>query len=109
MSQQPLTVALTTWRVVRVCVGAGSSWEMTLYVNGVLIARDTNSHDGFNPAATSRLVIGGSGDNARGYTGYIYDLRMYHRVLSAAEMRQVSGSEGKAAQWTTRPVCIASA
>lgn len=65
-----------------------SSYVCTMYVNGVQVATATGTAP--MPANSfAQLVIGAPGDNSRSYLGYMYDLRMYSKVLTQAEIDAV--------------------
>ena len=59
-----------------------SSYEASMYVNGVIQQRATGTAQ---LAGYGELIIGGPGDNSRSFNGYLYDLRLYKRDISAAE------------------------
>ena len=78
------TVRPNTWTHITITITA--SYTATLYVNSVLIGSGTGSA---NLPGYTYLVIGGSGDQLRGYHGYLRDLRMYSRALSTLEISSV--------------------
>ena len=70
-----------TWTHLAVTITA--SYTASLYINGVFI--DLRTGSGSLPSY-SELVIGGCGFNSRGYNGYMQDLQMYNKALSATEI-----------------------
>ena len=78
------TVKPNTWTHITITITA--SYTATLYVNSVSMGSGTGSA---NLPGYTYLVIGGSGDQSRGYHGYMRDLRMYSRALSTSEISSV--------------------
>jgi hypothetical protein len=88
-----------TWTHIAYTFSA--SFVGTLYVDGTQVSQATGA--GPVPGYT-RLVIGGAGDAARGYYGSLSDVRLYSRVLTAAEVGTVRAKY--AGSWTaSNPVC----
>jgi hypothetical protein len=65
-----------------------SSLNMTMYVDGVQQA-DTDSVSAINPLDTTSMRMG-TQDGSSGFVdGYIDDVRVYNRTLSAAEIKRL--------------------
>ena len=95
-------VAANTWVHVALTVDAAST--CTMFVDGVAVASGagTSGLGGY-----SSLVVGGSGDGARGFSGYVSDLRVYTRALDSIEMSAVAQREAQAATWSAAvPQCL---
>ena len=69
-------------------VTVDSQFNVILYINGVSAATATGT-GGFQPGWYSNLLIGGSAESARGYHGYIKDLRMYQYALNASTIAAI--------------------
>ena len=97
------TVKSNTWTHLAITVTA--SYTATLYVNSVLMGSGTGSG---NLPGYTYLVVGGSGDQFRGYHGYLRDLRMYSRALSTSEISSVytSGRKWAIASYTSTDTII---
>lgn len=78
------SISINTWAHITVTIN--SNFVITAYLNGGSASSLTPS---VLPTARSRLVIGASGDGARGYQGFIYDFRIYDYVLRADEILKV--------------------
>jgi hypothetical protein len=93
------SVKNNTW--THIAFSFSNAFVGTLYIDGVQVAQQTGT--GAVPGYT-RLVMGGSGDRGRGYHGSISDVRLYARVLSAAEITTVRAKY--AGSWSSAaPVC----
>jgi hypothetical protein len=58
-----------------------------LYVNGVLA--DTRTGSGSSLSRTDRFVLGRSGDNSRGFWGYIRQFAVFNTILTPYEVRDI--------------------
>jgi len=66
-----------------VAFSRASNFESKLYINGTLQHTLTGSS---SLPACQILHVGGSSDFARGFNGYLQDVRVYDRVLSSSEV-----------------------
>jgi len=68
---------------------SGSSQTIEIFVNGI----KENKTTGYNSGITGNdvLVIGNDVNNFQKYKGAIDDIRIYNRVLSVSEIRELSG------------------
>ncbi len=65
---------------------------INLYVNGALLTPSVVAGNAFPASSTANLLIGGDANQGTGYfQGDIDDVRLYSRVLSAAEIRALAG------------------
>lgn len=79
------TSTLTTNTWYHIVLTISSSHVCTIYLNGVQASTATGT--GAPPAASCFMwKIGGSGDNARGYTGYLDEFRVFQSVLTANQI-----------------------
>jgi hypothetical protein len=78
------TISAYTW--VHVALTVTSGLFSTIYVNGSPIQSATGT--AVFPGI-GELVIGAPGDNSRSYNGYIYDVRMYNRAITQAEITAI--------------------
>ena len=93
-------VEANTWAHVGLTADAASA--ITMFVDGEAVARGV----GARVRGPGSLVIGGSGDGARGFSGYVSDLRVYARTLDSIEMRSVAQREAQTASWSAAaPQC----
>lgn len=83
-----VVLSINTWyHVVMVRYGSTGSWTCDFYINGVL----DNSTSGIatNPNAGTFGIIGALASNSAPFFGFINDVKMYNRALSASEIRQL--------------------
>ena len=82
------------WQHVAVTWGGKpATTDVHLYVDGDEITAMANSSDGtgtFEPDAANPLTLGNEVDHTRGFGGSIDDVRIYKRVLTAAEIQRTS-------------------
>ena len=73
-----------------------TSTGSTLYVDGVAIATETATagSGALDDDSSYDLLIGNRSDSARDFDGYIGDLRIYDRALSAAEIKAIYMYDG---------------
>ena len=83
-----VSYAINTWHHIAVSINA-ATYQVTLYVNGSFAASGTGTGLPSNTSTYERWVFGGSSDMARGYKGYIDDLRIYRRVLTPYEVSRL--------------------
>ena len=80
-------VLVNTW--YHLVVTLNTNYQVQVYLNGSYQNQVTGTA---LPPSRSRFVIGASGDGGRGYTGYIYDFRLYDYILRADEITQIYNS-----------------
>jgi hypothetical protein len=68
-------------------IGTWDSSSLKLYINGQLVASDNTAANGTMPNQ-SYLRINSEFNRTRGVGGFIYNVQMYNRALSAAEVSQ---------------------
>ena len=63
----------------------------TLYLDGSVVATNTNALNIFNyyPSTISNLLIGSTADLSYGYTGYIDDFKIWNRALPASDISSI--------------------
>lgn len=66
-------------------IGVWDSSSVSIYINGVLKARDTTAPGGTMPSQ-SYLRINSEFNRTRGVGGYIYNVQMYNRALHRGEI-----------------------
>jgi hypothetical protein len=77
------TIQANTWTHIAFTIS--SLYVVKLYKNGIYIAQGTGTSN-FQTNSFQSLFIGGAGNCARGFHGYIQDLRMYNRELPVEEI-----------------------
>jgi fibronectin type 3 domain-containing protein len=90
------SIALNTWQhVVATWDGSTSGANVHLYINGVL-ADSSTTQNGVGAATgdvgTTFAIGNRTSDVARGFDGAIDDVRVYNRILSAAEIQALADS-----------------
>jgi hypothetical protein len=74
-----------------VCASRTATGAASLYLNGALLgAADQDS--GTPTAGTGNVIIGNRAASDRDYGGYLDDIRIYDRALTAAEITQIYNS-----------------
>ncbi len=93
------TIALNTWtHVTATWDGLGPGSGMHLYINGVAADGTANAGTGSPGSDVGSASIGNrASDQARGFAGTIDDVRVYNRVLSAAEILALADSTAPSA------------
>lgn len=87
-------VTLNTWvHVAATWDGTGAGSGIHVYVNGVLADGDVNAGTGSPGSDVGSASIGNrASDAARGFAGSLDEIRVYNRVLSAAEIQALADS-----------------
>ncbi|HEY0968373.1 MAG TPA: LamG-like jellyroll fold domain-containing protein [Opitutaceae bacterium] len=86
------TISLGAWRhVVATWTGSATATNVKIYVDGVetAYASTTNGAGARANDATSNLYLGNESGGTRTFDGLLDDVRVYNRVLSAAEIEAV--------------------
>lgn len=81
-------VAGTWYHVAGVLSGSSGAWTLTIYLNGVVDGTGTAataSKNAQSGAAIGRLGVGAN----HLFNGFIKDVKIYNRALSATEVRQI--------------------
>jgi hypothetical protein len=103
VEEQPSSVAFSTgiWQHVAVTWDVGTG-QVKIYKNGVLMQTQSRTAAINAPTNDDDLTIGSWTDPGTTlFDGTIDDVRIYNRVLTAAEISQiVDGVTGRVAQWT---------
>jgi hypothetical protein len=89
-------ITLNTWQHVAVTWdGAANASNIHIYINGVLSdSTPTNGAGTLPDDSTAALAIGNrASDVARAFAGSIDDLRVYNRMLSAAEIQALASGK----------------
>lgn len=91
------TIALNSWQhVAATWDGSALGSGIHLYINGIDVSAAGTSANGSGTAlsdTTTPLTIGNRPvDNARGFNGLIDEVRVYNRILSAAEIQALADS-----------------
>ena len=87
-------VPLNTWTHLAVTIGNS---KLTMYQNGTLDSANSNiAITSGLPLTLNDSLIFGKGDNAYGdqFGGNLFDVRIYNRALSAAEISQIYSGTG---------------
>ncbi len=89
----PTDVPLNQWAHIAGTYDSPSG-AMRLYVNGTLVSQRVSNQQPFrdlNPNDQPMVAIGnlGNGFNNEGFNGWIDELSIYHRVLSASEVKAI--------------------
>ncbi len=90
-------ITLNSWQHVVATWNGSTAGGMQLFINGVLLT-GTSAVAGANntttfPDNTTPFTIGNRPvDNARGFNGLIDDVRVYNRILSAAQIQALADS-----------------
>ena len=102
------TVATNTWYHVAATM---SSSNITIYVNGVQVHQTANMGPITTFPSGNQFALGGcSGDTAGGgMTGMIDEVRVYNRVLTAAEVGSLAGLVSTSASASNTALHVASA
>lgn len=90
------SIAYNTWYLVTVT--RNISGTANLYINGVL-SGTANQNSGTPQSGTTNVMIGNSAFASRTWDGYIDDVRIYNRELSASDVLQLYNSSD-----TTPPI-----
>ena len=88
------TIALNTWQHVAATWDGHSGGQMHVYINGVQADSATTAGGAGTEADDSAtpLTIGDRPLNDRGFNGSIDEVRIYNRILSAAEIQALADS-----------------
>jgi len=78
-------VAANTW--YHVCITIDSSYNTILYVNGVNVGTVVSSA----LSNITNIFIGGSGNGASSFAGYIDELNFFNRVITSSEVTTLYG------------------
>jgi hypothetical protein len=88
------TIVINTW--THICIGITPADKHVMYINGRQAAVQSLSSsfhilnvNGSSTALPYSLVLGARTDFAYAYRGYIDDVRIYNRALSAEQVRQI--------------------
>lgn len=82
-------LSVNTWHHIAVTFNA-SNYQVILYVNGSQAASGTGSGLPSNTSSYQRWLFGGSSDMARGFNGYLDEIRIYKKVLTAANVSSLN-------------------
>jgi len=85
--------ALSAGKWIHVCgtVAVNTTGGNIMYVNGAFYS---SANVGAGNIVTGNLRLGSRGDNSFAFNGYIDEVRIYNRALSASEVAALAGSVG---------------
>ncbi len=84
------TVAVSNWYSI-ICVRNSSADTITLYVNGINVASNTDTLTG-TISYTGQLEMGGRSSSSEFFNGTVDDIRIYNKSLSTSEITSISNA-----------------
>lgn len=84
------------WYNVTVCVdySTQNSWKTSLYVNGRLVEEQNDWHIVYTSTKDCHMFIGAYNNKCeRPYFGYLDDIRIYNKILSADDIKNMYDNE----------------